>query len=415
MSVQISCRLSDPQLDANQSSGQRQLAIAISAPVPAQSHSPLNLCLILDHSGSMAGRPLDTVKRAACNLLNHMDWQDRISVIGFDHKAKVVVPNQPVDYVEKIKSDIYALKAGGGTCIDEGIKLGLQELAKGKDGRVSQAFVLTDGENEHGSNERCLQFAYLAAEYNVTLHALGFGDYWNQDVLEQIADAGGGSLAYIPEPAAAEQEFQRLLKRAQSVGFTNAHLLMELAPGVRLAELKPIAQVAPETVELNHSQTDNLVTVRVGDLLTDMERVILVNLYINYQPHSSTLPIANLQVRYDDPSTGQVGCLSARVSATAAVVGAYTPQMDQKVQTHFLALAKYRQTQIAEAKLKEGDTAAAATMLQSAAKTALQMGDRQGATVLQANATRLQSGTALSEAERKQTRIVAKTVLNLNS
>ncbi|MFN5965777.1 MAG: hypothetical protein ACK46E_11740, partial [Pseudanabaena sp.] len=53
----------------------------------------------------------------------------------------------------------------------------------------------------------------------------------------------------------------------------------------------------------------------------------------------------------------------------------------------------------------------AATMLQSAAKTALQMGDQNASTILQNNATRLQSGTLLSEADRKKTRIASKTVL----
>jgi Ca-activated chloride channel family protein len=76
-----------------------------------------------------------------------------------------------------------------------------------------------------------------------------------------------------------------------------------------------------------------------------------------------------------------------------------------------LALAKYRQTQLAEAKLQQGDRAGAATMLQTAAKTALQMGDNSAATVLQTSATRLQMGEQLSEADRKKTRIVSKTVL----
>ena len=81
------------------------------------------------------------------------------------------------------------------------------------------------------------------------------------------------------------------------------------------------------------------------------------------------------------------------------------------MQQHILALAKYRQTQIAESKLQMGDRAGAATMLQTAAKTALQMGDRGAATVLQGSATRLQAGEDLSEADRKKTRIVSKTIL----
>jgi Ca-activated chloride channel family protein len=165
MSVNLTCKLSDRVLDSNQGSSQRQLAIAVSANAAVDgNNAPLNLCLVLDHSGSMGGQPLDTVKRAARDLVDSMYLQDRISVIGFDHKAHVVVENQPVDRLESIKAKIQSLKASGGTCIDDGIKLGLQETSKGKDGTVSQIFVLTDGENEHGDNERCFQFSRLATE-----------------------------------------------------------------------------------------------------------------------------------------------------------------------------------------------------------------------------------------------------------
>jgi Ca-activated chloride channel family protein len=50
-------------------------------------------------------------------------------------------------------------------------------------------------------------------------------------------------------------------------------------------------------------------------------------------------------------------------------------------------------------------------MLQTAAQTALQMGDTNAATVLQTSATTLQAGAELSEADKKKTRIVSKTIL----
>ncbi len=418
MSVNLICKLSDRALDSSQASSQRQLAIAVSAEANVDgNNAPLNLCLVLDHSGSMSGQPIDTVKRAARDLVDQMYPQDRISVIGFDHKAHVVVENQPVDRLESIKEKIQSLKASGGTCIDDGIKLGLQETSKGKDGTVSQIFVLTDGENEHGDNERCFQFSRLATEYNMTLHSLGFGDSWNQDVLERMADAGGGAMAYIPNPAAAGEEFQKLLRRVQAIGLTNAHLILQLAPHVRLAELKPIAQVSPDTIELSYQIEGNAIIVRLGDLMTDVERVVLFNLYISpasyiaEYPTSSEIPIVTAQVRYDLPTLGQINSMSAPVAIAAELVKDFTPQVDPQVQNHLLALAKYRQTQLAEQKLQQGDRAGAATMLQSAAKTALQMGDHNASTILQNNATRLQTGTALSEADRKKTRIASKTVL----
>lgn len=412
MKVLLQPALNDANLDANQVNSQRQLAISISATSPNQGRAvPLNLCLILDHSGSMNGRPMETVKQAANRLVDKLTYGDRLSVVIFDHRAKVLVANQVVEEKDKIKAQIDRLNADGGTAIDEGMKLAIEELSKGKKEAISQAFLLTDGENEHGDDGRCLKFAQLAADYNLTLNTLGFGDYWNQDILEKIADAAGGKLSYIQNPDRVEEEFGQLFNRIQSVGLTNAYLLFSLEPNVRLAELKPISQVAPDTIELPlQREADGRFAVRLGDLLKDTSRVVLANMYVGKFPEGKQA-IAHLQVRYDDPAQNQVGLLSEVIPVAANVVKVYQSAPNLEVQTHILALAKYRQTQMAEAKLQQGDRSGAATMLQTAAKTALQMGDNSAATVLQTSATRLQAGEDLSQSDRKKTRIVSKTRL----
>ncbi len=411
MKVGLHPALNDTHIDANQTNSQRQLSLAVNAISTKQGSSvPLNLCLILDHSGSMHGRPLETVKQAALRLIERLQPGDRLSVVAFDHRAKVIVKNQVIDNLDNVKKQLKRLSADGGTAIDEGLKLGMEELAKGKQETVSQAFLLTDGENEHGDNDKCLKLARLATEYKITLNSLGFGDHWNQDILEQIADIGAGTLSYIEQPEQAVEEFGRLFNRIQSVGLTNAYLFLDLMPKIRLAELKPIAQVAPDTIELPLQQEDGRFLVRLGDLMTDSERVILANLYIGQLPEGNQV-IANVQVMYDDPAIGKDGLLSELIPIEAVFQGVYQPSPNPDVQRSILALAKYRQTQIAEAKLLKGDRAGAATMLQTAAKTAIQMGDQGAATVLQTNATRLQLGEELSEADRKKTRIVSKTEL----
>lgn len=411
MRVGLQAALSDVNLDANQPLSQRQLAVSISAIAESIGRTAaLNLCLILDHSGSMNGRPLETVKQAAHRIVDSLSPGDRISIVVFDHKAKTLVPNQIIENPAGIKVEINKLQASGGTAIDEGMRLAVEEMAKGKQETISQAFLLTDGENEHGDNDRCLKLAELAATYNMTLNTLGFGDHWNQDILERIADAGGGTLSYIQKPEEAVSEFSRLFSRIQSVGLTNAYLSLNLHPQVRLAELKPIAQVVPDTIELPLSQESGQSMVRLGDLMIDAPRVILINLYAGQLPEGKQA-IAQLQVRYDEPVLNQTNLLSNSVAVEANVLRLFQPATNLQVQQHVLALAKYRQTQIAEMKLQQGDRAGAATMLQSAANTALQMGDQNAATVLQDSATRLQAGEELSEADRKKTRIVSKTIL----
>ena len=412
MKVKIEYSLNDVRLNARSHSTQRQLSLDLKAIAEAEEQNlPLNLCLVLDRSGSMAGRPLEIVQGAAIGIIEKLKNGDRISVVAFDHRAKVIVPNQEVKDIAQIKHQISTMVADGGTSINEGMRLGIKEVAVGRKNCVSRIFLLTDGENEHGDNRRCLKLAQLASEYNITIDTLGLGEHWNQDVLEKISDSAGGSLAYIEYPEVALLEFEKLFTRAQSIGLTNAHLTVELMPKVRLAELKPVAQVAPETIELPIQLEGNYFTVRLGDLMTDRSRVILVNLYIN-QLSPGKHKIAAVQACYDDPALGQENLHSDILAIEVESQEQYQPLIDRSVQNSILTLAKYRQTQIAETKLQAGDLDGAAIMLKTAAKTALQLGDKEGSTILQTNATRLQQGKKLSEGERKKTRLISKTTIN---
>ncbi len=409
MKVDLRCALSDAYLSVDQASAQRQLSVSIAA-MSGGASAPLNVCFVLDRSGSMMGTPLQTVKQAASRIVDRLTERDRISIIAFDHKAEVLISNELATDLDAIKKRINSLRAGGGTCIDDGLKKGIEQLAAGKEGYVSQLLLLTDGENEHGDNARAVKLADVAVGYNLTVNTLGFGDHWNQDVLEQIADAGGGSLSYIEHAEEAIAIFGRLFTRMQSVSLTNAFLNLELLAGTYLADLKPVAQVAPETIELSANTQENLAVIRIGDLMIDEPRVILLTMYIPQLAEGST-PIAKVQVTYDDPAFDLTAQATEPQTISILAQSAYTPATNPDVQQHILALAKYRQTQIAEDKLKSGDRIGAVTMLQSAANTAIQMGDKNAATVLQRNATQLQEGKDLSERDRKKTRIASKTQL----
>jgi Ca-activated chloride channel family protein len=424
MKVKLLSALNDNNVDVAQTSSQRQLAMTIFAIAgESDQNLPLNLCLILDRSGSMHGQPIKTVIQAVEGLIDRLKVGDRISVVAFSGTAEVIIPNQAIEDPASIKSQIKSkISASGGTAIAEGLELGITELMKGTRGAVSQAFLLTDGHGESGlriwkwdigrdDNKRCVQLAQKAVKLNLTINTFGFGNSWNQDLLEKIADVGGGTLAHIERPEQAVEQFSRLFGRIQSIGLTNAYLLLSLVPNVRLAELKPIAQVAPDTIELPvEPEADSSFAVRLGDLMQDVERVVLANIYLGQLPEGKQA-IAHLQIRYDDPLVNEQGLLSPLMPVYADVVRAYQPASNPQVEQSILTLAKYRQTQLAEAKLQQGDRTGAATMLQTAAKTALQIGDKGAATVLQTSATRLQAGEELSEADLKKTRIVSKTVL----
>ena len=410
MEINLKHYLSDAHIDANSRNSQRQLSLEVSAIADSADYDlPINLCLVLDCSRSMRGKPLEILKQAVICLIEKLQPRDFISIIAFNHEAKIIVPSQSVTDITKIKTLINKLEADGGRAIDQGLKLGIKGISYRKRSTVSHLFLFSYGENEQGEDRRCLQFAKLAAEYNITIHTFGFGEYWNQDVLEKITDLANGTLSYIEEPEQTFLELEKVFAWLQTVGLTNAYLLVKLSPDTRLGKLKPISQVAPEVVEIPFILEGNYIKVRIGDLMRDNDRVLLINFYIN-QLCPGIHQIATIQVSYDNPTIGDENLFSAIFPIEINSQEEYQPKLNQQVQKSILLLAKYRQTQIAEAKFQQSDRLGAAKMLNNAAKTALQLGDQNSATVLQNSATHLQQGEELTTKERKKIRLAAKTI-----
>src|ERR1700676_4700715 len=63
----------------------------------AQVRMPLNFALVLDHSGSMKGAKLRSVKEAVKMLINRLEPTDYVSVVIFDDTAQVIIPSMPAN------------------------------------------------------------------------------------------------------------------------------------------------------------------------------------------------------------------------------------------------------------------------------------------------------------------------------
>src|SRR5205823_3061422 len=67
---------------------------------------PLNLCLVIDRSGSMEGEPLDYVKRACGHVVDLLEPTDVLSVVTFEEQVDVVMPARRVVNKQLIKEHI---------------------------------------------------------------------------------------------------------------------------------------------------------------------------------------------------------------------------------------------------------------------------------------------------------------------
>jgi Ca-activated chloride channel family protein len=282
-----------------------------SAPVTA-ARMPLNLALVLDHSGSMKGAKLKSVKESVKLVINHMARNDIVSVVIFDDNVRVVVPAQPVVDKELLIAAVDGIKDGGGTAMSLGMSVGLTELRKhAAPTLVNRMIVLTDGVT-YGDADRCRRIADDAAASGVGIYPLGIGADWDQDLLDNIGQRSSGVPSeFIRRPEDALGIFQRLFQSAASVSARNSQLTVRLPTGVtpkRAIKVLPI--IGEQSQEV---LSDRQVALPLGDLERDNPQAVLLELLVEPKP-AGAFRIAQAELSYDVP-----GQASEKLRADAVV------------------------------------------------------------------------------------------------
>ncbi|MGA7619936.1 vWA domain-containing protein, partial [Candidatus Binatus sp.] len=112
---------------------------------------PLNLGVVIDRSGSMYDeRRLEFVVEAVKFLADNLTEDDKVSIVAFADKAKVIITPEAARDKSAIKraiDDIDLLEIGGGTQMALGMRAAIEEVKKNLSGdRLNRVLVLTDGQ-----------------------------------------------------------------------------------------------------------------------------------------------------------------------------------------------------------------------------------------------------------------------------
>lgn len=156
---------------------------------------PVDVILVLDHSGSMEGTPLEQAKQAAQAFVREMDLEnDRVGIVQFASGASVA---QPLSGDEAtIIQAIEGINLAGGTAIHAGLETAFNELnGQLRDDALPVIVLLSDGESNRVAAERAANTAKAAGMKIVTV-ALGTG--LDEQLMQDIAseDSDGNPLFY---------------------------------------------------------------------------------------------------------------------------------------------------------------------------------------------------------------------------
>ncbi|MFN2228028.1 MAG: vWA domain-containing protein [Anaerolineae bacterium] len=377
--ITLNCRLNKAHLPVMNT---QQLVYVLVEAVPgaamAQVEMPLNLSLVLDKSGSMQGRKIENLRQAAKLVVDRLGPDDLLSIVAFSDRKYRIADSGPVDDPDGLKSKIDRIRDGGGTAISGGMAQGLAELEKGladsSVDRVSRMLLLTDGQT-FGDEKQCKKLGAQAGDKGIVVHALGLGDDWNEDLLDEVAEASGGSADFIDSPDKIVPFFERAVQSMQDTVVQNAQMVLRLANDVTPRQ---VWQVLPMISNLGYRPlSDRDVQVGLGELEKGQPRSLLVELLVGPRP-AGTYRLAQAEISYDVPGLRLVGekvktDILLDFTADAAAAKEYDAEVMNIVEK--VTAFKLQTRALEEAKM--GNIPGASQKLRAAATRLLEMGEEE--------------------------------------
>ncbi|WP_437934850.1 vWA domain-containing protein [Sorangium sp. So ce341] len=186
--------------------GAVHLRLALRSSAAAAAARPhLSVHLVLDTSGSMAGAPLESARRAAQALVDRLAPTDDFSLTTFSSDAEVLIEDGPVGPRRaSIRRVIEGIREGGGTNIGAGLALGYAQANRPgiPEDAVRVVLLVSDGRATSGltHSERLARLALDAFQLGVQTSALGLGDDYDGQLMSAIASDGAGGYYYLRHP-----------------------------------------------------------------------------------------------------------------------------------------------------------------------------------------------------------------------
>ena len=205
--------------------------------VSAEVRPAAALTFVIDVSGSMAAENrLGLVKQSLELLVEQMRPDDTIAIVVYGSDARVVLSPTTGSDKNTILNGIYSLETEGSTNLEAGLLLGYEmaNLAY-KSGGINRVILASDGVANVGATgpDSIVSQIRGYADSGIHLTTIGFGlGNFNDVMMEQLADQGDGSYAYIDSLDEAERLFvDEMMSTLQTIAL-DAKIQVEFDPNV---------------------------------------------------------------------------------------------------------------------------------------------------------------------------------------
>lgn len=267
----------------------RYLTIAVTAPARERRRArpAVHAALVLDRSGSMAGRKIEMARQAVEHAVRLLDDRDRLALVCYDTEIDVLLSATAASAEARTLAltRLRAIDARGGTDLCGGWLRGADELTPRADSAPAVApddqaaplrrvLLLSDGQaNEGETNPDVLarRAADLRAQ-GVATSTFGLGADFDEQLMSRLAIEGGGHFYFIEQPAQIPDVLASELGETLDVVARDARVVISGETGVSIACFN---EFPVETIHDPVTGRDD-VHVRLGDLVSGQEVTLAI-------------------------------------------------------------------------------------------------------------------------------------------
>ena len=278
----------DKKVIAEGKANTRILEICVTPPVndKTKKRPPMNLSLVLDRSGSMAGEKLHFVKQAAAHVVDLLDESDRISVTVYDDIVETIfaVGSYDADNKTKAKTEIQRANSRNSTFLSGGWLKGCEEAARGATGgSLNRTLLLTDGLANVGITSIDELSTHSRELFNrgIATSCFGVGTGYDEHLLEAMANSGGGNFHFLETLNAIPVVFEREFEELVNISLRDVQVGVRLPAGVK-AEVS--GGWTAETV-------DGVFTISLGNLYSGKAQSVFLRLNFDGNNKESEIPL----------------------------------------------------------------------------------------------------------------------------
>jgi Ca-activated chloride channel family protein len=242
---------------------------------------------------------------AALGQLAGIEHDTALGIVQFDSQSTVLMPLTELDPRARsrlVEESRRLRNFGGGTNLAQGLQRVRDQLSAVREGTVTKAIVVTDGETTDEGD--CLSLAQTFAEAGTPLICIGLGADYNEDFLAALADRTNGFLYHLSESETSLARLRTALEQAllQSKRELYTDLRLELSVGPGLA-LDGLTRVYPMVQPLLAGPDG---VFRLGNAGRDDPLVLVAELTLPAQPVDERAAL-HAMLRYDVPSRSRKG------------------------------------------------------------------------------------------------------------